>query len=393
MAKAKKLPSGNYHIKVFSHTEPKLDKNGKPLRDTAGKPLMRRVYVSFTGPVRREVEYQAAEFRRDKERRRHAYNLTVGEVVDLYIADADGLLSPTTIQSYKRIRRNNFQSLMLMPIKRLSNNMLRQAVNEEAKRPSTRYQKTDPGRKLSPKTISDAYGLIASALHRYAPNINTTVTLPAPRNIIKELLPPDIIMDLVKDTDIELACLLAMWLSFSMSEIRGLTRSKSLSPDGDYITIREVMVDVDGKPVVKNTGKEFYRIRRHHLPKYIKTLIERTDPEEDHLVPMSGQAIYKRFTRLLQQYNLPHMTFHDLRHVNASVMALLRVPDKYAQERGGWATDKTMKRVYQQTFSAEREAVDQIIDSYFESKMQHDMQHEKEKSLINQAFSGGGEES
>lgn len=60
------------------------------------------------------------------------------------------------------------------------------------------------------------------------------------------------------------------------------------------------------------------------------------------------------------------MTFHQLRHMNASVMALLNVPEKYAQERGGWKTPHTMKRVYQHTFSREREAFDKTIDAYFE---------------------------
>ena len=61
---------------------------------------------------------------------------------------------------------------------------------------------------------------------------------------------------------------------------------------------------------------------------------------------MSGAAIYNKFSRLLKKYGLPHMAFHDLRHVNDSVMALLRVPDKYAQERGGWKSDHVMKKVY-----------------------------------------------
>lgn len=119
---------------------------------------------------------------------------------------------------------------------------------------------------------------------------------------------------------------------------------------------------------------------RHRIPPYIKGLLDQTDPHEDRLVPMSGQAIYKRWTRLLDQHGLPHMTFHDLRHVSASVMALLRVPDKYAQERGGWKTDKTMKRVYQQTFSPERDAVDLLINDYFETIIQDEMQNEIEKS-------------
>ena len=59
------------------------------------------------------------------------------------------------------------------------------------------------------------------------------------------------------------------------------------------------------------------------------------------------------------------MSFHDLRHMNASVMLALNVPDKYAMERGGWSTNHVMKSVYQHTFSAERKAVDDRIDDYF----------------------------
>lgn len=73
---------------------------------------------------------------------------------------------------------------------------------------------------------------------------------------------------------------------------------------------------------------------------------------------------------MLKRNNLPHMTFHDLRHVNASVMALLQIPDKYAMERGGWKTDSTMKGVYTHTFSKARKDVDETIDSYFESQLQ-----------------------
>ena len=63
---------------------------------------------------------------------------------------------------------------------------------------------------------------------------------------------------------------------------------------------------------------------------------------------------------------IPYMTFHDLRHVNASVMNMLHIPDKYAQEHGGWSSDYVMKDTYMQTFSKERIKVDDTIDSYFE---------------------------
>ena len=99
----------------------------------------------------------------------------------------------------------------------------------------------------------------------------------------------------------------------------------------------------------------------------------------DVLVPYNSATIYFRWQKFQKDHNLQPMTFHDLRHLNASVMALLRIPDKYAQERGGWKSDKIMKKVYTQTFPEERVKVDDMIDDYFEKVMQNEMQNEKEK--------------
>ena len=59
------------------------------------------------------------------------------------------------------------------------------------------------------------------------------------------------------------------------------------------------------------------------------------------------------------------LTFHSLRHLNASAMLELEIPNKYAMERGGWKTPKTMETVYQHTLSKKRRAVDAKIDAYF----------------------------
>lgn len=45
-------------------------------------------------------------------------------------------------------------------------------------------------------------------------------------------------------------------------------------------------------------------------------------------------------------------------------MAILRIPDKYAQEQGGWKTDQVMKKVYTQTFPDEHVQAGKTIDKY-----------------------------
>ena len=159
--------------------------------------------------------------------------------------------------------------------------------------------------------------------------------------------------------------MLALWLSFSMSEIRGLKFSDVR--DG-YITINRVKVDVDGVSELKDNAKVSTRLRRHALPPYIAQLIA-ADPFSDEpdafIVRETSKTIRTRFKSAIKDTGL-ELTFHDLRHLNASVMLQLGIPEKYAMERGGWKTPHTMKTVYQHTFSSGRQETDEKINRYFE---------------------------
>lgn len=121
------------------------------------------------------------------------------------------------------------------------------------------------------------------------------------------------------------------------------------------------MVYVDGQYQIKDNAKTIESKRSICLPEYILSLINKLPDEQEYLVELNGRAINARFTRLLKKNNLPHISFHDLRHINASVMLMLGIPDKYAMERGGWSTDGVLKSTYQHTFSDERKAVDKKL--------------------------------
>ena len=240
---------------------------------------------------------------------------------------------------------------------RITDRMLQNAINEEMQRKPLNRTGT-----VSPKTVRNENGLIASTLRKYRGDRSFNVDLPKKARRIRTLPLPETVYRAVHGTDIELPVLLAMWLSFTMSEIRGLTKSKSL--DGDYITIREVLVHVGGEDIRKDLAKEITRNRRHRMPERIKELIDQV--EGDVIVPISEKTLSYRFKKCMERNGMEGITFHDLRHINASVMAILRVPDKYVQERGGWKTDHIMKSVYTETFSEERQRVDDVIDGYFE---------------------------
>lgn len=374
------LPSGNVRKQIYAGTEIVRDENGTIIIDPkTGKPKKKRKYISVTSSSTKEAERIKSQVKVDlaENKKRTIRNITLYEAIDEYIESRDELeRSPTTVQDYKVIQKNAFQDIMFLPLAELDADTLQDAVKIEAKRPS-RKRTVNP-KPISAKRLKNEWGLVSSTLKKYRPDIDTaSIELPQCYDRVVELPSAEKVISIVKGTDIELAVLLAAWLSFSISEIRGLTKSKSISEDGNYIRINEVMVTVDNKPVVKEIAKNPTRNRKHRIPEYIKTLIDQVGG--DYLVPMSGIKVYKKWIKLQKANGMSPITFHDLRHLNASVMAVLRIPDKYAQERGGWKTDDVMKKVYTQTFSEERVKVDDKMDSYFNDLVYNNTDEDTEK--------------
>lgn len=322
----------------------------------------------MTAPTKDECALKAAQLKASGILPAKTDKLTVGGAVDLYI-ESCATLSPTTISGYKKIRRTSFPDLMNVAVSDLSASYLQAAINAEMRR------KTDRRHNLSPKTIRNAYGLISASL-RYVGAPSYNVKLPKDDPKFLELPDPAEVMAAVHGSDIELPCMLALWLSLSMSEVRGLKYS---SIRHGCIFIDQVVVDVDGQPVEKKRAKVTTRNRCLELPAYLEELIkEKTDLEryqlgeipDDYLCPFREWTIRRHLAQLI-----PGMNFHQLRHMNASVMLRLGVPDKYAMERGGWSTPSTMKKVYQHTFSDARRTFDKSIDDYFLSKISHESTH------------------
>ncbi len=330
MATAKKLPSGSWRVRVYIGD----DSNGK------------HIYKSFTAGTKKEAEFLAAEY--NLKRKEKPKDVTVGDAIDGYISNKDGVLSPSTIVGYRNIRKNQFQELMDIPLSKLTSIMVQAAVNRASRR-------------LSAKSVRNAHGLLASAITMYMPDFIFRTTLPAKEHKVKTLPTPKQIIDAVKGTDIELPAMLAMWLSLRMSEVRGI-RYKDIK-DG-VLTIRNVRIAMAGQ-IEKEKTKTFHSTRQLVIPERILNMIGEGKPN-DYVVDMAASTIYKHFVNAVFESTGQHMTFHDLRHVNASIMLALGIPDKYAMERGGWATNSTLKSVYQHTFTEERLATDQKIDTYIE---------------------------
>lgn len=361
--KKNELPSGNIRLQVYVGKEMKRDKDGNIITDKNGKPKYRRIYESVTAPTKTEAKLIAAEIKAKSSamNNRQYSDLTLYELSGMYIDTVDGVLSPTTVQRYRVMRENSFKMLMEMKLKDITEASIQQAISLECQRKANRKNAI-----VSPNTVRSDFVIVSATLKRFAPNFEYRVKLPAKVKNVKELPEPEQILSAVMGSDIELPAMLAMWLSFTLSEVKGLKWS---SIHGDKISIDQVVVTVNNKEIEKPNAKNEKRNRTLEIPGYIKFLFDQAPHDSEYIVSLSGAQVYKRFVKCITAAGLNHITFHDLRHVNASVMALLHIPDKYAQDRGGWKSPHIMQTIYMQTFQKERQEVDKRIDDYFNRKL------------------------
>ena len=150
----------------------------------------------------------------------------------------------------------------------------------------------------------------------------------------------------------------------------GLCSNTSLYLKDGVLTVHRSKIALANQDVVREVNKTYKSTRQFVLPPYLIALIQAVPhtSDDEYIVPMAYQTIRAHLTKLAREKGYT-LTFHQLRHLNASVMLLLGVPDKYAMERGGWATNSTLKNVYQHTFSEERQRVDDAINNYFEKAL------------------------
>jgi integrase len=282
--------------------------------------------------------------------------LTVEEAVGRYIESKDSVLSPATISGYKRMLENQLLQIKNRKLYDLTQEDVQRWVNSIAK-------------ENSPKTVRNAHGLLTVIVANYRPELALRTTLPQKQRY-DVAIPTDEdiskIIAQVRGTENEIAVLLAIWLGLRMSEVLGLKWSDI---DGDVLHIRRAKVDD-----IEKSTKTHSSQRDLPIPQYIKQLMDAAPKTGEYIVTIKRKALYSRFQTICKHAGVSqHYRFHDLRHINASVMLALGVPNKYAQQRMGHATENMLKTVYQHTMSKEQRDVALRVDAYFTEKIAHDL--------------------
>lgn len=337
MAKPEKMASGKWRIRVYIG---KIDGKDK--------------YKSVTGNTKREAEQLAAKVLIEEERSRQSDLITLGQAMDNFIDNKTAILSPASIATYRSLRRTAYSSIIDKRLGSLTTDDIRKCINEYA----TNHKA---------KGTHNMHGFLSSVVKEAYPSLDTNVTLPKKeKNFVNLISDEDLSLLLAnaKGTPLYLPILFAAELGMRRGEICALT--------GDDVDIKKkvlrinktVVRDEIGSYVVKSP-KTYDSTRIIRLTtNIIKALPKKMSPDQ-RIVELTPNELSDKFAYLVDKSRIPHVSFHSLRHYNASIMLKLGVPDKYAMERGGWSTNNVMKTVYQQTFTSESDAIADKIDKYF----------------------------
>lgn len=327
MPKAKKLPSGSWRCRVMV--------NGKSHSITVDDP-------SPAG--RRRCEQLAADYAAGS--RQEASKGTVSDALGRYIQSREGLVSVTTLRSYRDLSRTAYAQILHLPLDQLTDNVVQKWIKTYSE-----------GR--SPKTVRNAYSLLCSAAGR-----TFDVVLPERRQI-DYYTPTDedvkAILAASKDTDLERAILLAAFGTLREGEICALTVKDFTE---DTVTISKSMAWTGNGYVIKKP-KTVSSIRTVSLPENIIEKI--VSGKTDRIVEMHPRQLSQTFTRALKKAGLPVYRFHDLRAYAASVRHALGIPDQYIMADGGWRTDHILKTVYRRAMDDKRKEFSKISGEHFKS--------------------------
>lgn len=332
--KAIKLPSGRWNVRI---------------RIKSGE-------FSVTRPTEAEAVAEAMAIKAGlKQPSPTQKNITLARAMDEYIDGRENILSPATIRAYRTIRYSRLQSAMSLPIKSATKAQWQTAINLDTK----------DG--ISPKTVRNAWGLVASILRANeipVPDVRLPQQMP---NEHPYLTPEQVatFMWAIRGHWVELPALLGLH-SLRRSEICGLTW-QDIDLVHRSIKVRRALVFAGhGEWVTKNRTKTANSTREIPIliDRLADLLAEQKRPN-GQVVKCHPSAIHKAVNRICSANRLPLIGTHGLRHSFASLCKSVGVPEETTMLLGGWSDYQTMRKRYTHFSQAEvRSHIDSLREFF-----------------------------
>lgn len=278
--------------------------------------------------------------------------VTLQSAMEDYIASRKSTRSPNTLRGYKTILDNRFGPFMDTDINSLDT---QQMVDYEL----------DKGR--APKTIRNAWGLVASTLNYHKVQFEPPCLPRVPKSERNWLDYNQIIsfLSAVRGSPFELPALLALH-SLRKSELLGL-RPCDYDSSSQVIHVRGALHKVDGAYVRTDLNKNDTSSR--DIPVIIPRLTEllkTADMSGEYIVTCTRERLYININSICRKANLPETGVHGLRHSFASLAYHLGWKKQSTMKIGGWRNSTILDEIY--THNADLQADVNTMKDFFVSK-------------------------
>lgn len=322
MAKAKKLPSGRWRVRVLLPRTSNTDN--------------KQHFKSFTANTKSEAERMANQWKYSQ--KEEPSNITVSKAVDEYITSKAAVLSPSTVREYRRIRKIYIDGTSMENIKlsSVNNLQLQKWVSELSER-------------IGAKTIRNAYGLVSAMMQQQVPDKTFRVTMPY-REMPRLNTPTEKeIQDMIGMAGEKLQTAIILSVCGNGALRRGevcAIKQKDINRDDCTVFIHSDFVrDEKGVWIYKPHPKTSSSIRTVSYAPEIIAKIPEGEPE-DFVVGLMPDSVTKEFVRLKAKCGI-QCRFHDLRAYSASAMLAMGIPARYVEQSGGWAPGSAaLRRIY-----------------------------------------------
>lgn len=210
--------------------------------------------------------------------------ITLDKAIDRYIENRVNVLSPSTINGYREIKRNRFKGLMQKKVLDIQVPDLQAAVNIDAKT-------------VSAKTIKNALGLVVAVIAEYKKINVKRIKLPQRKLTEHTYLDEYGMMELfeaIQGSAVEIPILLAVWLGMRRSEIMGLCWDSIDFDRAKIFVCRTYVMGANGKYVLREEMKTEASRRTLECPGYILQKLAAYTPEhrEGRVFLMHPNTIY-----------------------------------------------------------------------------------------------------
>lgn len=322
--KIEKLPSGSYRVrKTIKGKTYSLTFDHRPTKADIEDEVNRRLGL-FNG------------------------KLSFEQAATNYIESRSNTISPATIKEYKGTLKRLDPKFKSMYIDDITQSDIQFLINNMAK-------------SLSPKTVKNYHGFIASVLGEFRPNMVIKTKLPM--QVKKEPYVPsteDIktLLDYAKDTPYEVPILLGC-CSMRRGEICALGMD-DIDFDNRIIHVNKDMVLDENKEWVIKPPKTLVSIRDIQVPQQVIDAIKRNGLYKGH-----PNSISDWMDKAEKDLGLQHFSLHKTRHYFVSVAHNKGISDANIMAAGGWSTPNVMIKHYRHANNESDKVTSTVMEDLF----------------------------